>query len=530
MKEFSVGLGSVLAGGLRPDDRTSINANFLTQLQNIRIVQVGGELSLATFVPIAPAFSTGYLAALSPAVVVEHPYPQLFKGRGETLMCTENNVYLVAESAHWDAAVYTTVDGYDVATAKSITSGGSWHFADFGTAWALFNGACVVFKTAMGTMFGAGSDVRVIDDLTISTGCSFRGRMIMGGFGGSGMWSSKWESFMKEMFDNSFGISFPSAPGTNYVWWSQIGDGAFFLLYPDLYTEGILAGRKETEYTTGGSILYDIIERNEMGFMPMHWQGTVLCTKPLGNGIMVYGTNGISYMPKQDNTFGLIDILPVGVAGRSAVAGNEQGHLFIDEAGWLWSISANLERNRLGYREFFEPMLGTDITGHYNPIEMETHFSNNDSCYIVSGNRLYESTYLTTGIAVSLGADIGLYDRPASSDKNYAILSTDFMDFGIRSVKTIERIVVSTVNSADVEVAVQWRNKSSDSFTTTTYTKLNHEGVAYFPITALEFKIIVRCTDYTKVDFDDVTIQFKVVDKRIVRGTYALEYRKGIQQ
>jgi hypothetical protein len=503
-------------------------------MQNVRLAKIADDYSAATFTPITDPFAAGYLAGLSPAVTVAHPYPQIFKGREATLMCTNAGVYAVTESTNWTVSKYTTVDAYDISSAKSITGqtypNGSWHFADFGGAWALFNGGNVVFKTAMDTMFGVTSDVRVADDLMITTGCAFRGRMIMAGFQSTrGMWSEKWEQFLRMSFDSGHGLAFPTIPGTNYVWWSQIGDGAFFLLYPAMYIDGLITDDEANPFGEVDPMFWDMIERNEMGFMPMNWQGTVRCVKPLGNGIMVYGDNGISYMPKSDNTFGLVDLLPYGIESRSSVAGTEREHCFIDEAGWLWKIDTTLKPVRLGYREYFEPMLGKDITGHYDPIEDEYHFSASDYCFHLSGNRLFESTFLTTGLAVSSGGTVGLYARPSDSDKNYAILTTDTIDLGIRGLKAIERVVVSTVNTMTVSVAVQWRMKSSDSFTTTAYAGINYEGVAYFPITALEFRIIVRCTDYTAVDFDDIAVQFKVMDKRIVRGTYALEYRGGVQ-
>ena len=100
---------------------------------------------------------------------------------------------------------------------------------------------------------------------------------------------------------------------------------------------------------------------------------------------------------------------------------------------------------------------------------------------------------------------------------------TGIIDMGIRAVKTIERIVVSTTNTETVSVAVDWRNVSSDSWSRTSYYGINYEGVAYLPVMGLEFRVVVRCTDYTKMDVDDVKVQFKTDDKRIIRGTYALE-------
>lgn len=532
MREFSVSIGSHIESGLRPDDRLPVNSGFMTTMQNIRLMRIAGRYSASVFSPPPSPFSSGYLAGLSPAVTVSHPFPQIFKGSGGTLMASPNAIYSVSESTSWTVSKYTLVDAYDVGTEQSLLGGYSWHFADFGSTWMLVNGNAVVFKTAADTMFGAAANIRATSSIMPQTCCAFRGRMVMGGFVGStGMWNERWETVLRSIFDLGLGIKFPSAPGTNYVWWSQIGDGGLFLIYPDMYINGLIGIDTDKPYGEDNQMFWDMVQRNEMGFMPMRWQGTVYKTLPLGNGIMVYGSNGVSYMPKRENTFGLVDILPYGVAGRSAAGGTDKEHVFVDSSGTLWKIDENMANNgvakKLGFTEFFDDMLGTDITISHDPLDDEYHIANSSLCYILSGDRLTGSTFLTTSTAVSLGVLVGLYSRPTSDTKDYAILTTDIIDLGIRGTKCLERVVISSINTAMVSVAVYWRNKSDAAWTLTPYRVTNNEGVAYFPISALEFKIVVRCTDYTKVDFDDVDLQFKVTDKRIVRGTYALKYKGG---
>ena len=346
----------------------------------------------------------------------------------------------------------------------------------------------------------------------------------MGGFSATDFWNDHWENYLRNLFDAGLGVKFPTAPGTNYVWWSAIGSGAFFLFYPDDSISGLISDADNTVFVDDNSMLMEMIERNEMGFMPMNWQGTVRCVKTLGKGVMVYGDNGISYMPMQGETFGLVDMLNYGIESRSAVGGTDREHVFVDEAGWLWKMRDGELPINLGYREFFEDMIGNDIVVSYDPIEREYHISDGALCFVLTqAGALYESTYLVTSIGVSAGGAVGVYDRPDASDDAYAIMTTGIIDMGIRAVKTIERIVVSTTNTETVSVAVDWRNVSSDSWSRTSYYGINYEGVAYLPVMGLEFRVVVRCTDYTKMDVDDVKVQFKTDDKRIIRGTYALE-------
>jgi len=522
LREFSVSIIGNLQRGLRPDDRVQRNSVFATQCQNIRPIVIDKRPTLSTFTPISDPFASGYLGSLE--IGVSHPFPQIFKGRENTFLLSGTKIYKVTEGTDWTLTELETKDAYDVGVDKSIPRGESWHFADFGASYAFFNKECTVFKTNRIKMFGGASDVLVADDITINTGCASRGRLVLGGFNTSDFWRARWDSFLREASDAGLGFVFPTSPGSNFVWWSQIGSGAFFLFYPEDYIVGNVKNAGEEIYSSDVSMLDEMLTRNEMGFMPMHWQGTVRRVLPLGNGVMVYGDNGISYMPKSASTYGLVDLVPHGIASRSSVGGTEREHVFVDESGWLWRATPDEQPKRLGFREFFENMLSNDIVVSYDSVEDEYHISDENSCFVLNrSDELYESTYLPKSIVVSNGGAVGVYSRSGHSDDEYAILESDIVDLGIRTIKTIERVVVSATNTASLGVSIKWRNKSSDAWSQTPFADVNYEGVAYFPVKGLEFKIVIRCKDYTKIDVDDVYLHFKTDDKRIVRGTYALE-------
>lgn len=522
MREFSVSIFKNVSRGLRADDRIGRNTAYSTLCKNIRPIVIDKQPGLSVYSPPSDPFASGYLTSMG--ISISHPFPQIFKGREVTLLLDSSKIYQVAEGSDWTLTELDTKDAYDVGVDKEIVSGESWHFADMGTSFALFNGSCVVFKTNRISMFGGLSDVLVADDITINTGCSDRGRLVLGGFNPSDFWNERWESFLRRAFDSGLDFVFPASPGANFVWWSQIGDGAFFLFYPMDYILGNIKNNGEEIYSEDQNILNEILVRNEMGFMPMHWQGAVRRVLPLGNGFMVYGDNGVSYLKKAGNTFGLVDMLAHGIASRSSVGGTNSEHVFIDEAGWLWKVKADEAPRRLGFREFLIGMLDNNITISYDTIEEDYYISDGERCFVLTRDEeLFETTFLTTSLAISGGGTVGVFDRPNDNEKEYAILESDVLDFGLRSIKTIERIVVSATNTENISVRVKWRYKSSDDWSETLWYPTNYEGIAYLPVKGLEFKIGVRCIDYTKVDVDDIIIHFKTDDKRIVRGTYALE-------
>ena len=532
MKEYSLSIKDMLIGGLRPDERVPRNSGFLEECKNVRVSRFGDISDLSTFTPIDDPFASGYLTGQS--ITVGHPFPQIFKGREATFLLTQTGMYTVTEGANWTLSQISTYNAYNVTAAKAITSGNSWQFADFGKMYALFNGNCMVFKhyfDSYDSGIGEASNVLVVDDVTINTGCAFRGRMIMGGFDPTDFYNTSWQSFFSANYP-SIEISQPGAPGSNFVWWSSIGEGALFLIYAAHETAGIYTdpGESVTVYSTATrNKLYDTINKNQMGFMPMPWQGTVQCVKPMGNGVMVYGDNGITYMPHIKGTFGVKPILPYGICSRNSVCGNDPinptENVFIDEAGWLHRINEEGDRN-LGFREFFEDMVddGDDVLISYDPIEQEYHISNDALCYVLTkDDKLYESGFLPTGIAVYAGGAVGVCDQAGEDDDEYAVLQSCPIDLGVRGIGIIERVVVVCTNTDKVEVALGWRMKSGDSWSTTPYKVINNEGAAYFPVRGIEFKIIIRVEDYSTFDPDDVVVHFKTADKRLIRGTYTLD-------
>ncbi len=174
----TVSIKEQLAAGLRPDQYVGLNAKFMQECSSMRLSPFG----LLPMEPVNFAMETAFLSALG--VTVSHPFPQLFKGKGVTLLADEDKVYLVDEST-WIATEITTYDVYDPATPKSITAGGAWQFVDFHTTWFLFNGNCQVFPTK----WLHDTKVFVQEDVTMSTGCDYKGRMLAGGFNSDDIWS-----------------------------------------------------------------------------------------------------------------------------------------------------------------------------------------------------------------------------------------------------------------------------------------------------------------------------------------------------
>jgi len=256
VKEFAVTIKDAFKMGLRRFDNLPKNTLHLVECFNMKPKEYG----LTPFVPITNPFTS---------TTVTPPFPQLFKGHNVTLLCDATAIYTVNEST-WALTQLTTYDALSTSSAKAITSGGPWHFSDFHDTWFLYNGSCIVFQ--------ANKDpgvTLVIDSITITTGCSFKGRGITGGFDETdywlAAWTTLWNTWINQLPSDAAITASLDAIGKNFVWWSSIGGGdLLWQFYPSLAEQGSVAG---AAHTSALPLLFDMMKRNEAGFMPMPWQG-----------------------------------------------------------------------------------------------------------------------------------------------------------------------------------------------------------------------------------------------------------------
>jgi len=340
--------------GLRPYEDLPLGTSMFESLHGLRVTPRG----LVSSVPIIQYPTDGTL--LSNDIIKSFPFPQLFRGRMVTLLAAETSLFYVNESDGTLTPI-VTYDLYNPAFLASITNNNraAWHFADFGAAWALFNGECCVIKSG----FVDPNKVFVQSDITIYTGCTHRKRAILAGFNSDDFWNrwvSTWSAYTAVAESWGFALS---APGQNSIWFGSIGGGGdmLHLFLPDLAIHGIEneSLRAETgAYNVNDPLFLELARGLSSGVLTMDWQGAVLCVKPLGKTVIAYGSDGISAISAVSEpipTYGRIeDLARDGIVGRFAVGGDESIHCFLDETGYLWTVDESLKPVRRGYVEFFE--------------------------------------------------------------------------------------------------------------------------------------------------------------------------------
>ena len=272
-------------------------------------------------------------------------------------------------------------------------------------------------------------------------------------------------------------------------------------------------------------IYMDFLERNEAGFLPMEWQGTVWCIKALGDNLIVYGDNGISLLYMIDDpypTFGMRTLRRFGIAGRTAVGGGDSGHIFIDAAGKCWSLSPELEFTELDFDEVLADLVTDHISIIHDPQLDEFHITGTDGstvkAFTLSDGALYRHKHAPTSGEFISGSMVGVYEELSSFD--YAEVRTDTIDFGSRDIKTIQSIEVGGTATSTLSCRIFFRSDSSNGWSYTARTALNEKGVLDILASGVEFQIQIYDEDYTNVSrIDYIKIVWRSSGVRNFKGS-----------
>jgi len=361
---------------------------------------------------------------------------------------------------------------------SSLATGDIWDIADFGGYLLAANGNVMAYRApSTGTWASFASATNIPRVLTV---CNFKGQCIGGNV------KTSWYDC-----------------GTTSVIWSEIGNAKF-----------------------------TPTKLNTAGYRPvLPFGGNVFRVKRLGNIVMVYSAAGVLAMvPVNDPapTFGFTELLNIGIPCKGAIGGDEHVHVFVDTDGWLWRVKEGSAPERLGYQEFFSPMLDNDIMVSLDPSEQEFYISDGTVNYLLTPYGLCETYQYVTSVIRSDDDTIGPFT--SSGDTAFRVV-TDTIDFGIRGFKSlgvVELGVDTGEVDQDVDVALYHRANKRSAFSQSSYIHTNPEGWTYPNITAHEFRLCVQADSYLGMKLDYINSRIKVVDRRSIRGLYAMQkYAEG---
>jgi len=270
----------------------------------------------------------------------------------------------------------------------------------------------------------------------------------------------------------------------NWVGWSKIGEASFVL---------------------------DVT--NDAGYRPMDWSGEVYAIKQLGRGAVVYGDNGITLMAPSGATFSFRNLATLGLLSKDAVCGTDDIHYFIDKKYQLWKLTAE----GLTYLNFSEHLLVLmNPVLHYDVFTRHVLISDADHGFVLAADKLGSGYAKLSGYVYESGSL--KVSSPSLIECEPLSFTTDILDFGRRSQKTITNVQVGTDVPEWLEIAYDYRFDMKQDFRCTKWVRLNTEGIAYLACAGIDFRIKVRARRVVRCDIDYLNISFKTTDQRFSRS------------
>ncbi len=511
MKQFPIDLSDSLRNGLRPYKQLQKGAPFLTKCLNAKpreygLVQQENVTNHITL-PLQMAF----------------PEPQYFRGRKYSLLAYDDAVYTINDTTGVATVIgLTDYDDY-VSGINIVSSGGPWHFIDLDYAWILMNNNNVVFRLPRGSYTSGGSDVVVANnsntagfETQIRTGAHHRGRTVLGGFDPDKFWSTDWATLWTDLqnkippeLSNTMNVD------DNWVMCSNIGGGAFdllWLLYPAIADTGLISGASETD------LFMQYVERNDWWMGPMPWKGEVQHIKALGDNVVIYGEGGVTALrlvTDPISTYAVVPLSDIGIASRSAVAGDDDEHHYIDQKGDLNVITSDLQRKNLGYREFFSPLLSSEIIGSWDSAERESYFCTSRCGYVFTGKGLGELSVFPTTLVDIEGTLTGVYKETAHNRMQIRTQPFDMREPGIKMLDSME---VHGTFKGSLTSKTLYKYEQGEEFATSEQKEFNPVGIAHPQVSGIEFMAEIEAMPNSDVVMSDLIGHFKLTDRRARRG------------
>ena len=522
MREFSYIISDDLVNGIKPDPRARRGTPYLEECINMKCLEDG----LQPYDPLIDPFEG--------SVKVSFPLPQLFRGKSVTILAGRNTVeYVDTSVTPWQTNPVNLVTAEGKPISFDVNE--PWHFVDFGTVWYLFNRDCVVLND--GSAFLNGDPLRAycFKEIQISTATEHNGRCVFGGFKEGRVWSIAWKEILENIADELQSGEFIdfSDIDQSYVMWSSIGGGDFplWLFFPNraLFGNSYRGFDNVGGFSHGNfkdTMLYDVIRRNQFGYMKMPFSGEVLAIRKLNSRIIVYGSNGIvglfphSSRDADITTYGMVNLSRVGIPRRSFVGGDDNQHIFIDTEGNLWGISGEFSLQKIGYRRELSQLLDQDIAIEKNTYDnrREFYISGKHTSFLLTQNGLSEFRQQVTSYTFMDGGHLGIVSP--INDK-VARVVTNQIDLATRGIKTVTALSLSFQGGKNVKVAIDYRHNTSDKFSRTEFVPVNSEGNAMLRITGVDFRAVVESEDFQDFELDYIQLRWQSDDRRFVRGTFA---------
>lgn len=426
-----------------------------------------------------------------------------------------------------------TVDNVVVKKIAEVavpTGGGAWHFVDFRGVWFLIKENFMIVSLPYysdGKLVGIGLSA---DDFSCNSGENVGNRLFLGGITAATLlastdWAEAWNAWIENSSEWSDEVTYEDMTlSTSVLMYSTRVGGD--ISWPFIFEMAMLGFPYRSDATTVAELkanYIDLIRKGEIGFVPLQHQGAIKCLKRLGNSVVAYCEDGVSIVsPRPERGFSAEVIHNAGIASRSAVAGDESRHLFLDTNSVLWGISADGRTERVCGTGTFNTMVANaaahPIIGSYDPEEQEYYIVSDQDGYIKTRTGIGKLTLLPNGLSISTDGLIagGVKDL----DDGDISVETETFDMGMRALKTIHNLAIGYEDITNLRATIRYKYANSTTWRDSSAFLVNSDSIATPIFTAGDFRIKLTGTPGPNAKIDYINVTFQIADKRNIRTQY----------
>lgn len=413
-----------------------------------------------------------------------YPWPQVFRGKQQTVVATESTVYLLDEQGATLSSISLTKD------VSTVTAGGLWQFVDLYNAFMLVDDRGVIFyNPQLGFVSSAPTSTihRWNTGWRIGAACEHEGRFFFGNFT-SNIWSSLRQ---------------------NDVIYTSRGGG-------DVLTQLFTPPEVSQTFTTED--FYDrVLRRKDSGIVPLKSQGPVWALKPIGRAVAAYTDSGVSLLTMAGTYVGEQKIYSGGIFARGAVCASERSQVFIDEQCCLWRIGADLGMQRLGYEEHLKGSIGPAVQIFYDSQYDEYHICDQGASFVLTSEGLGESNFTYCGLFNTQGNLQGVGGLAVGTE---CYIETALMDFNTRGIKKITSVEVMGEFLTDLQVRVGYRYDNHSDLSYGVYVSSPIDGRAFPHVSGKELSLACKFTGEPRSKVSAIRINWQYHDKTTMRSNY----------
>lgn len=262
----------------------------------------------------------------------------------------------------------------------------------------------------------------------------------------------------------------------------------------------------------GGNALNDVLrgdidselEYYRIGFFRPKWCGPIRALKQCGNDLIAYGRDGVSRLVRNETGYMEQKLIEHGIPSRTAVCGDESGHVCVTTHDELWLITPDGGATCLHYSEHIANLTAASIVASYDPVNKHYHFADGTYNYVLSMEQgrpaLGNSNAVIPSSLVRIENTADLYGTAITASNPTAafvqVVAVSQPDQTVFDVSSID-VEISEVTADDVTVTTDTRMAKSGPYKRpSTLTTVDDRGRGFCKRTGSHQRPYVRIADY----------------------------------